>query len=546
MEHWVVIDAVSGNRPQTVRASDTGYRLAAIVAVSLCIWACSRAPDDPHPRLVLVYATCTLNRSYLEPYNRSVSFTPHLSEFARQSVVFRRHESESGQSGTSFASIFSGTQAQTHRIYFHPNRLPDELYLITEAFADAGYEPWFWSGHLMASWDLNYAQGVESQRVAHGERSQIPGKRAFLQPGDPQFQAMLAKLKEDPDYRAFALVCFTVTHGPYHKNLDEALYEKFIQQFPAEASSVSATDFREFWPIYENNRRLLEQDFPTTVKRLGLTSSQVADLAQVLEVTYKANVHALDGMFGRTLQMLDREGLLDESLIAFTADHGEVLYRENSLMQWTHGLQLAPEVLSVPWLIRSPMHALRPGDYKQVTRSIDLYPTVAGLCGIDVSNRGIEGIDLSPALRGETSPPKLLAYSHSTVLPPVPHYQEKGRSRWLISRFFPRLFDVNQIWVRIRDGDLACKLRNVDGRRWAVQAYDLQRDPGETEDLFDLADVRHAEMRTALRSYKKMLVRNFVNASTESLPDDETLKRLKALGYVGGSDDAGHDAASGH
>ena len=65
----------------------------------------------PQPRLVLLYATCSVNRDFLSPYNAAVDFTPELAEFPRGGSVFLRHWSEAGQSGIAFASIFSGTQA---------------------------------------------------------------------------------------------------------------------------------------------------------------------------------------------------------------------------------------------------------------------------------------------------------------------------------------------------------------------------------------------------------------------------------------------------
>lgn len=66
-------------------------------------------------------------------------------------MVFQRHETESGQSGISFASLHSGQQADKHGVHRHPRRLDEKTYLISEAFADAGYDTFFWSGQPMAA-----------------------------------------------------------------------------------------------------------------------------------------------------------------------------------------------------------------------------------------------------------------------------------------------------------------------------------------------------------------------------------------------------------
>ena len=54
------------------------------------------------------------------------------------------------------------------------------------------------------------------------------------------------------------------------------------------------------------------------------------------------------------------------------------------------------------------------GTWDEVTRSIDLFPTLLGLSGIAMpGSSGVEGVDLSPALRGRQQAPELLAYSHT-------------------------------------------------------------------------------------------------------------------------------------
>ena len=60
------------------------------------------------PRLVLLFAACSVNKFCLSPYNQNVSYTPAIARLASEGMVFTKHQTESGQSGTSYASIFSG------------------------------------------------------------------------------------------------------------------------------------------------------------------------------------------------------------------------------------------------------------------------------------------------------------------------------------------------------------------------------------------------------------------------------------------------------
>jgi len=65
------------------------------------------------PRLVVLYATCSLNKDFLSPYNAEIRFTPHLDKIKDRSLVFLRHQTEAGQSGPSFASITTVWTFQT-------------------------------------------------------------------------------------------------------------------------------------------------------------------------------------------------------------------------------------------------------------------------------------------------------------------------------------------------------------------------------------------------------------------------------------------------
>lgn len=377
-------------------ARATRRRVAALLAGWLATISCRGASDPAPPRLVVLYATCTLNRSFLGPYDASVGWTPRIDPFARRGVVFRRHQTEAGLSGVTFASLFSGTHATRHGVISQPMPLADEALLITEAFAAAGFEVWFWGGHAMASPALGYAQGVPPAHVvAGGGRLLEPDPRrhhrereSFLQAGDPRFERLLDELARDPRWRALVVTNFSVTHAPYSAAFVDAL----CRDVPA-ACGDAPDRWREtaerFWRSYVD----LSWNFDATVRRLGLGEDDVDRIARVAELLYRANVHRLDGLFGDVVAAVEARGLGDESALAFTADHGEVLHREGAIFRWNHGFALAPETLGVPWLLVAP--GVAPGAWEGVTRSIDIFPTLAGLAGVELPAGSVAGVDLS-------------------------------------------------------------------------------------------------------------------------------------------------------
>jgi len=215
--------------------------------------------------------------------------------------------------------------------------------------------------------------------------------------------------------------------------------------------------------------------------------------------------------------------------IVIDAGNGEVLYRDNALFQWTHGLQLAPESLDVPLIVHASNAATKLRAYAGVTRSIDVFPTLAGLCGIVLpKDRGIEGVDLSPVLRGESPAPELLAYSHSTTLNET--LLDRLRPFPLVARLFST-GGVEGMWVRVRRGDLVVKLRNLDGSRWGIEAFDLESDPQERRNLYEPGNGDQEALVAGLRAYKDRLADAWAPLDP-ALPKDEELRRLRSLGYV--------------
>ena len=470
------------------------------------------------PRLVLLYSTCTLNKDYLSPYNPRVPFTPHLEKFSRRSLVFTRHQTESDQSGVSFASLFSGTQSDRHGVYTVPTKLPDDVGLIFEAFRDAGYDVFAWLFHPMASVGLNYAQGVPPRN-----RSESP-----LTANDEKFRRILNTLRSDKRYKAFLVTNFTVTHGPYQGHA----LEQFCRDFADHCAALGdRKQFERYRKLHTEYNLPLAFDFENTVRRFNLTESEVSNLAEVVELLYKADVYYLDKLFGELIAAIERAGLLDDTVIAFTADHGEVLYRDDAVFKWSHSMQLAPEALGVPLIIHAPAAGIRPGRYEAVTRSIDVFPTLASLSGFRPPGDPLPGVDLSGAMRTGKSLPSLLAFSHTSLLPgPV---AEDSR-RWVhFHSIIPRA-DPQIMWVSVRSGDMVYKWISMDAQHFGARVYDLKADPMERRDLHEQDPRRYQEMIRLLLLYKERLMRGFSREKEGSRRPSKTRQRelLKSLGYV--------------
>ena len=492
-------------------------RIAAPLAVLVSVLLSHCSPSPPaRPRLVLLYVNCTLNKHFLSPYQPGLPYTPAFDRFARNAVVFERHQTEAGQSGIAFASIFSGTHADRHGAYTHPVELSDDITLLAEKYAEASYETFFWSGHPMAGPKVNYDQGVQPANLHKG------GLRAE----DPAFLAILDGLADNPAERAFVQTGFTVTHSPYK----EDNFQSFRKEFPKHFGDLTDAEIRRYTTLYRRNHFGLAWNTEQTVAELGLSATGVERLAAVIELIYASRVQVLDRLFGAMLDAIEQRGLLDETMIVFTSDHGEVLHRPTADFQWSHAMQLAPEVIGVPLLISAP--GLPGRRYGSVTSSIDVLPTMLGLSGIEVPTTAA-GTDLSRHLHEGSEMAGTQAFSHTTIIAPSVARQLNDPilgKKWAKARkFFPDR-GVQHTWVAVREGDLFYKWRNLDGKKWGPQLFDLARDPSETRNIFDSENPTHRRALKELRAYKNNLVHHFRRGDTLPLSEEE--RRLRKLGYI--------------
>ena len=128
----------------------------------------------------------------------------------------------------------------------------------------------------------------------------------------------------------------------------------------------------------------------------GLDSHTAKETARA-RAAYFACVEYLDEILGDFLSCLERDGLLENTIVVYTADHGE--------MAGEHGLWYKNTFLEAsargPLLVQLPEHRrgeLAPARVRTPVSLVDLFPTLCALVGV-VPPDGLDGTDLSGAIR---------------------------------------------------------------------------------------------------------------------------------------------------
>ncbi|MEM7601757.1 MAG: sulfatase [Verrucomicrobiota bacterium] len=108
---------------------------------------------------------------------------------------------------------------------------------------------------------------------------------------------------------------------------------------------------------------------------------------------YLASTSYADAQAGRILEALDEEGLTDNTIVVIWGDHGyhltdHGLWRKNTIY---HVANRVPLLIRVPGKVAGKVT-------NRIVESIDLYPTLLGLAGVDEGELQLDGRNLTPLL----------------------------------------------------------------------------------------------------------------------------------------------------
>jgi arylsulfatase A-like enzyme len=132
-------------------------------------------------------------------------------------------------------------------------------------------------------------------------------------------------------------------------------------------------------------------------------SFQRDDCIRTVRPAYQGLITQLDHHLGRLFDHMAGAGVLDDTLIIFTADHGDFLGDH-----WLGEKELFYDtVQKVPFIVfdpRASADATRGTVEQRFVESVDVVPTVLDALGIAAPSHRLEGASLLPLLRGEAAP----------------------------------------------------------------------------------------------------------------------------------------------
>jgi arylsulfatase A-like enzyme len=434
--------------------------------------------------------------------------TPNLDKLAGEGILFEKAYCQSPVCTPSRASFMTGRYPRTTRCRQNGQMIPSEERLISKILAEKGYYcglsgklhlapcspeicnisenriddgfcEYHWSHHPAGvgtggipesggcNWPGNeysrwlYKKGVPFERTNYD-------KKGYVQIGvaEPYHQTTWCAecAGEWIEYAAAYPDCppwFYIINlfDPHHAfDPPSDLLEKYLARedtLPLPSYLPGELDGK---PLFQKLDHAGAYNVPHQYEYDAMTE----DDHRLVKAAYYAMIELVDHAVGRLMDCLKRNGLIENTIVIFCSDHGEMLGDHGIYLKGPYfyeGMSHVPLIMS--W----------PGHFPAGTRSgalvelVDIVPTIAELC-VGKIEPGIQGRSLVPLTHGASS-----ALHRSSV------YCEYYNA-------MPWHDDPKAFATMVFNGHFKlCRYHGLAG-----ELYDLEKDPLERKNLWDNAD----------------------------------------------------------
>jgi arylsulfatase A-like enzyme len=205
-------------------------------------------------------------------------------------------------------------------------------------------------------------------------------------------------------------------------------------------------------------------------KRWQPRYDSIEQLREMIAGAY-GHIEALDQQIGRILDRLRETGRLDDTIVVYTSDHGDLLGSHGMCDKQT----FYQESAHIPFIARWPGR-IPAGSRDQLLGIADMAPTILGLVGLALPGE-IDGRDLSACLGNPAAPGSEYLYFYNLV---------PAHNAWLRR---------HSVWHAVADG----RYVYAAGEGGApIALYDLECDPLEQNNLLGASPEAQARLSAAL------------------------------------------------
>ncbi len=361
-----------GRAPAFVRRT-TPWLVGALIATMLATvggraWSDHRAraalpPPPPAARNVLLIVWDTVRAGNLGLHGYSRRTTPHLERLAGRGVRFDLAFATASWTLPSHAGLFTGRWPHELGVGWRSPLRPG-VPTLAEYLAGLGYD----TAGFVANLDYCGRETGLARGFAHYEDYPLEwydvltryvglGHRLEI----PSWACILERLAEELGVRPSELVPRAKEHAKRGAAVDRAFLDWLSWQRGRRRPFFAFLNYNDAHSPYEVPDRSVPgfglrpatcHDRRTLMRWNAVEKASLSerDVRMAIDL-YDEAIAYLDGRLGRLLDELGRRGVLDDTLVIVTADHGEHL---GDHLLFFHGCSLYRQLVQVPLVIAGP------------------------------------------------------------------------------------------------------------------------------------------------------------------------------------------------
>ena len=459
------------------------------------------APEQP---MNILFIMCD-DHSYqtISAYDQRYIETPNIDRIANEGVRFTNSFVANSISGPSRACMLTGKHSHANGFTNNHTRFDGAQLTFPKLLQQAGYETAVVGKWHLASnptgfnyWDILIGQGeyYDPYFIRNGERIQREGYATNITTDvainwldslrNPEKPFCLLLHHKAPHRTWMPDTCDLELFSDSNFPVPETFYDNYEGRLAAQQQQMSiAKDMsivydlkmadreNELHSAYEGwGREMYRQRLRPEVqaawdrhydpiiedfKARNLTGNELAEWKfQQYMRDYLRVITSVDRNVGIVLDYLEKEGLLENTMIVYTSDQGFYMGEHG----WFDKRFMYEESFRTPLLVRLP--GGKKGDVAQLVQNIDYGPTFLELAGVEVPEE-MHGESFLPLLKGEKTEWRDALYYHFYEYP----------AEHAVKRHYG-----------VRDGRY--KLIHFYNDIDAWELYDLKNDPNELNNLY--------------------------------------------------------------
>jgi arylsulfatase len=451
------------------------------------------SPDGNRRRNIVFLVVDALRPDVLD-IEEPVELTPYLNHMRRKGFFFNNAYATINTTDPSLTSIFSGRYPRFHGIINHGSKVSQEekreyllrvLRTLPQLLQQSGYRTmavdWLgrWHRRGFQIYGDAAVSGKGPRRILHEVNKRLvslrlltnrkAGGNLVTSPASNIVDYAIRLLKDSP--RPFFLfVHFWDTHVPYYspeaiKRGLAGLETIWLRKLPdLETGEMLSGIKNPVWRYY--------------MKAVSRGSKSTWDISR----NYLASVNYTDREVGKLLSYLENNGLMQDTLVVSTSDHGESM-GEHGIWFDHHGLY--EPTVRVPLILYSPGLIPEGSTSTALVQHVDLLPTIIDLLGLK-ERVASDGISMAKHIL------KREPFSREFAIIEEAHAQRN------IAVIHNGLKLIKRIGGE--DGDAVCGYCRVVHCQ-EEELYDLHDDPFETQNLLDQRDDQRDDLYSFLERW---------------------------------------------